>query len=470
MLSSFTRNFNKFDLLIALLVIILAAGAAWGVAQYGGGLFFTILGVFLAAVTMVVVIIKQPAWGASLILALAPFEGYLEIGGQSAVRLVTLLCVGVLAFRILLTRRPFVFDRTASWMLALVSWALISILWSPDLEGSLPDWISFALQGFLYIIILNLIFSLNELKLALWGHVLGGLIFSIVFINLMVSRDFLRNEDILGLGINLTSRLIGLNLLISMLLFQMQKNGFARVVLVISIITSAIGVVIAFSRGTWMGVLASLGVVFVVYVVRKELRISVRDVFLWSLVTLVGFYILNIYILDTHGTAKMIDRFQSGVTLSDDAGGRFEIWKVAWKIFLDSPIFGHGFDTFPDQFLRFAEQTGLSNFFHVNEAKQPHNAYVKIISELGIPGMILFAGVLASVAARVRKLLIDKQVNVSALAWTLALLVYLLVATFVDSAVIRKYFWYTLSLIVLLVQYWGIKLPAETETTSEEAA
>jgi hypothetical protein len=135
----------------------------------------------IATIGIVVAVFRRPTVGALLILALANLERALMFGGHSAVKLVTVLCVGVLAFRVLVTRGGIRIDDTTLFILVFLVWTSITLLWNQNQADlwnhnkteSFSHWLSFVLQCFLYPLLLNLIQSKEDFKLALWGHVLA---------------------------------------------------------------------------------------------------------------------------------------------------------------------------------------------------------------------------------------------------------------------------------------------------------
>jgi O-antigen ligase len=70
--------------------------------------------------------------------------------------------------------------------------------------------------------------------------------------------------------------------------------------------------------------------------------------------------------------------FQSGA--GDLTSGRSHFWQIAWKIFLDNPLIGAGFDAFGVAFTQYDTANGL---FRVEQA---HNDYLQILSDAGILG------------------------------------------------------------------------------------
>ena len=109
------------------------------------------------------------------------------------------------------------------------------------------------------------------------------------------------------------------------------------------------------------------------------------------------------------GTAT--DRYweQMGTILSNSdynytsETGRIQVWRRGIGYMLQHPIFGVGPNNFG------AAEGTLSplaerRFFGVGVRwSAPHNSYIQVGAELGIPGLILFAGMIASVLAALRR-------------------------------------------------------------------
>jgi O-antigen ligase len=451
MFSTF-RLRNPVDVGIAL--IGASAAAAAGVALGWGKSGWII--VILSGLAGCLAIVRRPALGVALILALAPLEDFLIIQGQTAVMLAALLVAAIFAVQVAIRRRLLV-DSTAVMAAALIMWALATILWSPDKDSSASNWISFALVGLLYLLLINLIESKEDLKLALWGHVIGGSILSLIVTKALMAHDFARSEFVLGYGINLVSRLIGLNLLLSMLLYELERHFLRKVALFLAAVLAGIGVAVTLSRGTWLGVLASVVILGLTGAFSGRRRLPVGKLLLLCLGGVILIYILNTYLFDQHGLWKLTERFQSGVTLSDSGGGRLKIWRVAWQVFTDAPIWGHGYNSFKYEYTRYLDTGG--------DIKNAHNAYVLMGCELGMVGVVLFIAVLLTVFAKVWRLFSAKGVNGAAIApWCMALFAFVFVATMVDSAVERKYVWYTLGLITLLTRFYS-----DTQSTDNRA-
>lgn len=398
-------------------------------------------------------VFRRPAFGAALILALIPLEGELMVSGHSLALVVALLCFMVLTVRSALTHEGIEMDQTMFFALAFIVWGFVTMLWSSDLKASFSTWESLVLQSSLYFLLVALVRSRTDLRLALWGHIAGASVLALILAHTFISRNFMRHGDVSMMGTNLAARIVGFNLLLSVFLFCFETGRLARILCVLSASLAGISVVISQSRGTWYGVVLGLLVMVVISVRHQRRRLPLPTIIIWIMLVFVSAYILNEFILTQHGTARLSQRFYSALTFSDNASNRFGIWLVGWHMFLDSPLGGHGIGTFASEFPHYLVHSGATGLPVDWQSKPPHNAFVMVATELGCIGLLLLLAVLGSVFKRVRELVNRESGKVFTLAWASALATYLLIATFVDSAVDRRYFWYVLALITLLIRF-----------------
>lgn len=73
---------------------------------------------------------------------------------------------------------------------------------------------------------------------------------------------------------------------------------------------------------------------------------------------------------------------------------RIEILKTGWHIFLNNPILGVGIGCYNDANARLAPWLGL---------RDAHNTYLSLAAETGLPGLLLWLGLLGSVLAQVKR-------------------------------------------------------------------
>jgi len=76
---------------------------------------------------------------------------------------------------------------------------------------------------------------------------------------------------------------------------------------------------------------------------------------------------------------------------------RYELWQVAWRTFEDSPAVGIGADNYSIAW--------NMNRSSAHDVRQPHNLYLRLLAELGLPGLLLlFAAGVATLVASLRPL------------------------------------------------------------------
>jgi O-antigen ligase len=109
--------------------------------------------------------------------------------------------------------------------------------------------------------------------------------------------------------------------------------------------------------------------------------------------------------------AAASDRYwtQMGTIMSDadynhtEETGRMQIWRRGVGYMLQFPVFGVGagnFNAAEGTLSPFAERQQYGRGVKWNAA---HNSYVQIGAELGIPGLLFFAGMIASAFAALRR-------------------------------------------------------------------
>lgn len=403
----------------------------------------------LAGLGASVAIFRRPALGAALILSVVNFEGSLEVAGVSVVKLLSILCGAILLLRVVLTDTVINVDRT-TWLIALfLSWVGMTVFWSPDTVGFSSELTSLVLQALMYVLIINLVRSKEDLKLALWGYVIGGTILAVILGETMIVGNFRRSTDmeVAGLGLNLAARMVGLNLLLALTLSHFDRRSFPRLVLIGAAVISGVSSVLALSRGNWYALTVSIGALVFVLSFKKGIISSLKQGLLVVTVGSVALYSASTFLFSDYGLAKLEQRFESAYTFSDRASGRFDIWQTVLVPFLERPLVGHGFNSFR----------------RVNEwgHEGAHNSFVLIAVEDGLIGVVLFLLILGSIFYALWSTLSEEESDTVALAWGVALFVFLTAVSAVDSSVNRKYLWFVLGLISLLVHYYGRRPPSE---------
>lgn len=176
-----------------------------------------------------------------------------------------------------------------------------------------------------------------------------------------------------------------------------------------------LAVVVLASRGSWLGLAASLLFAVMISIV---LRLPLKTSLAWLLLGLVGLAFWA-------GFSRFTPRPQtisSAVQLTDaNVNSRLSVWSVAAKAILDKPFFGFG----PGNFVLAYEAHRGSSEAALGIFDDPHNLFIQLAAETGIPALLFFLGLLAFAFWRgLRQLAGQKDVFViSALSGCFGLLV-----------------------------------------------
>jgi O-antigen ligase len=151
------------------------------------------------------------------------------------------------------------------------------------------------------------------------------------------------------------------------------RGWFRRLALLGSLVASAVAVVLPASRGAMVGFLAG------------ALPQVIRGGVIWILILVllvVGFVIwAPDYVMDrlreTSDAATVEDggRYDA---LNTTAGGRLDFWKAALQVIVHNPIIGVGW-----------ERMNNAMEPYLGKARPPHNLYLELAGESGIPGVLL---------------------------------------------------------------------------------
>jgi O-antigen ligase len=86
--------------------------------------------------------------------------------------------------------------------------------------------------------------------------------------------------------------------------------------------------------------------------------------------------------------------------------GRVEIWKAAAHSIRDHPLFGTGYGSFvyqSDYLMLNTNGVDLTYFYLRTPGSEAHNLYLGTWAELGLPGLLLYLGLMAATARSLRR-------------------------------------------------------------------
>ena len=101
-------------------------------------------------------------------------------------------------------------------------------------------------------------------------------------------------------------------------------------------------------------------------------------------------------------------------TLDNGGNGRTELWTIAWKMSGDNPVVGVGLNQFREQSMDYVREPGNLEFVEliVESPHIVHNAYLQMLAETGVVGLVLFLTVLAlCLGASIRALRLAREAD-----------------------------------------------------------
>lgn len=337
-----------------------------------------------------------------------------------------------------------------TWVLiGFFTWASVSLLWVTSFAVGLESLTRYGPDILLLPIAYTAVRTRRDLTLVLGAIVFGAMIAAAFGIlqppdpNLIAESS--RATGTLGDPNELAAfLLVGLTLAAGLALGRGRSRAL-RLVAAVTVPLCAAGIFLSLSRGG----LIALGAVLVagtIFAGRWRVAITVM------LVLVVASGVLYFTTL-----APLPARER--VTSANGGTGRSDIWKLGLRMVRAHPVTGVGVGNFPVVSPNYALQPGAlerADLIFSSAPKITHNTYLEIASEMGIPGLLLFLGVLVSCLAcalKAARLWARRgQRNLEAIARSVFLgLLGMLVADFFISEMYSKLLWVVLALCPALL-------------------
>lgn len=168
--------------------------------------------------------------------------------------------------------------------------------------------------------------------------------------------------------------------------FETQR---LKVWLICSLSIMATGLIIitlpsTFSRASWLSAAAGVGVVYILSSKGQQFISKIRSYKYFKLITLSGLILILVLLSGIYFLKK------------DSADGRLLTWKVSAQMIKEKPIFGHGFNRFGADYLKYQTAYFESGKGSINEGMLAGNIHwafnepLQILVELGAVGISIF--------------------------------------------------------------------------------
>jgi len=131
-----------------------------------------------------------------------------------------------------------------------------------------------------------------------------------------------------------------------------------------------VGIFCSFSRGAWLAWLGSTLVLLAVY----------RWRVLWKAALGLAAFVLGLIALFPHFRLRLAD------IRADRNEDRLELWRICFRMFKQSPLFGHGFYSFGSFYQQYTDW----HLHNENFPVEAHNMYMDLLAGTGLVGVACF--------------------------------------------------------------------------------
>jgi O-antigen ligase len=324
----------------------------------------------------------------------------------------------------------------------LLAWMILSITWAEDPAVARTDVMRYALNLSLLPIVYSAV-RRREHVIAVLGVYVAGAVFSALYAIAIAGggagEAYDRISGVAGTANELASLLVTALFLAGGLLLALRGSPAVRVMLAAAMGVCLVGLFLTLSRAGLVALAAAL-VAGVFVGGRRRAGVAV-------LILVVGLSTVGYFSFAASKQAR------ERVTTLGSGTGRTDIWTVAWRMVGDDPVRGVGVGNFQTASIHFLLRPGAiqRDEFIVDRPQVAHNSYLQVVAELGVPGLVLFAGLIVAGllagwrAAREFTRRGDTFMETCARGVVLALIA-LLVADFFASDQLNKELWLLLGL------------------------
>jgi O-antigen ligase len=386
----------------------------------------------------------------ALALAIFVYVSFIGLAPFGAEDGAARLVLGLAAFALVATRRrrelelPTMHPGLSVLLLLLVGWAALSVAWAEDAGEAIPAAERIAVNAVLVMIVFAAIRTPRDLSMVLGAFVLGAV--TAVLIGL-VSAPGGADAGRLGTEIldpNLLAAALIAAAAICVALYALDRDPLIRLLTICAAMLCAVGVLLTASRGALIAITFCL-VAAVLLAGRWRPPVLAGGVVV--LIAAAGYFTFL-------APPEIRDRVTEPTKGQERTReGRTTIWQVALRAAEDKPIAGVGAGNFRVASKHYIDEPGaLARTDEITEKPAvAHNAYLEVLAELGVVGILLFVSILLTclgsmiAAARMFDRKGDRRLQAVAIAVSIAL-IGVLVANFFFSDHYGKPMWLLLSL------------------------
>ncbi len=243
-------------------------------------------------------------------------------------------------------------------------------------------------------------------------------------------------------------------------LFTKSQSKSTHILLLFLFLILTLGLIYSYTRAAWVGLFLSF-IVFIILKFKIKLRTLLIGFFALVLIGFQFWWAIYFQLKDNKqdSSANFTKHIESISNIATDASNleRINRWKSALRLFEVKPLTGWGPGTYQFQYAKYQfsyDKTIISTDF--GDGGNAHSEYLGLLSETGLPGMLLFIALLSVsvvVGIRIYKKHPDREARIIALSLLLGLITYYFHAflnNYLDTDKASVPFWGFLAILVVL--------------------
>ncbi len=366
--------------------------------------------------------------------------------------LVVLIALALAIHALSTGRRPAGGWRAAAAAGSMVAVALASLLFAEDPAGGLKELEALAKDGAVAVLAGMLLFRAHQLRTISWILVGGGFALSALSVfqfttgsfesvyggfaqsavqNIAGSIDDVRISGPIG-DPNFYAQWLVMLVPLAIDRFGDENRGSLRVLAAATAVLCSTAVVLTFSRGGLIALVAVFGLMVIRHPPRLRTLVGLAAVVVLALPLFPDGYVDRLSALTDLG----------GVDIGTDPSirNREAELSAAWGMFSSRPLSGVGYGNYIESYNEYARDLGVNLNRKPREA---HNLFMETAAETGIPGVIVLGGVFTAAFAALRagrrrfRAMGDHRADGIGYALAVALVGYLLTSMFLHMAFAR---------------------------------
>lgn len=321
----------------------------------------------------------------SLLIAIALAIQFNGGSGHQSYMLACILVLGAFIYTFINNQQPLSTPAASTplvWLTAFVVWTTLSLAWSKSVGTTALT--QPRLYAGLLIGLTAYIGSARDFRVSLIGMQLLALPLSLytayqgLFLGIERPSAFFANWNTHAAFLNL--------ILLPAAAWHLTGKNRTLTGMLIAIISFASAMTL--SRGAILG--GSAGLLCLALLGRNHIT---RSAFAGLMLWIIGGYLIG---SSLHEGAPLA-RLASSVAGENITSGRWVIWESGWEMYKQYPLLGWGMETYWQAYPPFRHP------YDGSSGQNVHNEYLQFLIELGPIGLILFIGLLCTLAYRVYK-------------------------------------------------------------------